>query len=117
MARDIVRQNETLAAVASSGLPVDQERAIAALLTGENVTAAAERAGGARQTVPRGPAEAPPFTAAYTQARREIAEAVGQSLRVLSVESVRVLQQALTSPETPAALKVRAALEVLKLTA
>ena len=38
-------------------------------------------------------------------------------LRVLSVESVRVLKQTLTSSGTPAALKVRAALEVLKLTA
>ena len=117
MARDIVRRNETLPAAAPSGLPVDQERAIAALLTGESVTGAAGRAGVARQTVHRWLAEDPDFIAAYNQARREIAEAVSQSLRVLSVESVRVLERALTSPKTPATLKVRAALEVLKMTA
>src|SRR4051812_27246851 len=117
MERDIGRRNETLPAVSSSGLPVDHERAIAALLTGESVTGAAGRAGVSRQTVHRWLAEDPAFIAAYNQARCEVAEAVGQSLRVLSVESVRVLERALTDPGTPAALRVRAALGVLKLTA
>jgi len=75
------------------------------------------RAGVSRQTLHRWPAEDPAFIAEYDQARREIAEAVSQSLRVLSVESVRVLERALTDPGTPAAVKVRAALEVLKMTA
>ena len=57
------------------------------------------------------------FIAAYNQARREITDAVGQSLRVLSVRSVEVLRRTLASPKTPAAVKVRAAIEVLKLTA
>ena len=78
MARDIVRRNETLPAAAPSGLPVDQERAIAALLKGESVTAAAGRVGVSRQTVHRSLAEDPDFIAAYNQARREIAEAVNQ---------------------------------------
>ena len=76
MARDIVRRNGTHPAAASSGLPVDQERAISALLTGESVTAAAGRAGVSRQTVHRWLAEDPAFIAEYNQARREIAEAV-----------------------------------------
>ena len=75
------------------------------------------RAGVARQTVHRWLADDPEFIAAYNLARREMADAVAQSLRVLSVQSVRVLKRALTSRETPAAVKVRAAVEVLRMAA
>jgi hypothetical protein len=112
MARDIVRQTETPPA-----LPVPQERAIAALLTGASVTAAAAKAGVARQTVHRWLSDDPAFIAAYNLARREIAEAVAQSLRVLSLQSVRVLRRTLTSSKTPTAVKVQAAVAVLKMAA
>src|SRR4051794_39721207 len=116
MARDIVRQNETHGA-GPPALPAQQQQAIAALLSGATVTAAAERAGVARQTVHRWLADDPAFIAAHNLARREMADAVNQALRVLSVRSVEVLKRALASPKTPAAVKVRAAVEVLRMTA
>ena len=116
MARDIVRRNETLAA-GPPALPAQQQQAIAALLSGATVTGAAGRAGVARQTVHRWLADDPEFIAAHNLARREMADAVAQALRVLSVRSVEVLKRALTSPKTPAAVRVRAAVEVLKMTA
>ena len=116
MARDIVRRNETPAA-GPPALPAQQQQAIAALLSGATVTAAADRAGVARQTLHRWLADDPGFIAAHNLARREMANAVTQALRVLSVQSVKVLKRALTSPETPAAVKVRAAVEVLRMTA
>jgi hypothetical protein len=116
MARDILRQDGTPAA----GLPalsVPQERAIAALLAGAGVTAAAAKAGVARQTLHRWLSDDPAFIAEYNLARREMADAVNQSLRLLSVQSVKVLKRALTSSRTPAAVKIRAAVEVLRMTA
>jgi hypothetical protein len=112
MPHDILRQVETPPA-----LPVPQERAIAALLTGASVTAAATKAGVARQTVHRWLSDDPAFIAAYNLARREVAEAVAQSLRVLSLQSVRVLKRTLTSSKTPTAVKVQAAVAVLKMAA
>jgi hypothetical protein len=116
MAHDILRQNETPAA-GLPALPVQQERAIAALLTGASVTAAAAKAGIARQTLHRWLSDDAAFIAGYNLARRELADAVNQSLRSLSVQSVKVLRRALTSSKTPAAVRVRAAVEVLKMTA
>jgi hypothetical protein len=116
MGRDILRQNVTLPA-GLAALPPQQEQAITALLAGASVTAAAEKAGVARQTVHRWLADDPAFIAEYNLGRREMAEAVDRALRVLSLQSLRVLKQALTSAKTPPAVRVRAAVEVLKLTA
>jgi hypothetical protein len=116
MAHDILRQNETPAA-GLPALPVSQQRAIAALLAGAGVTAAAAKAGVARQTVHRWLSDDPIFITSYNLARREMADAVNQSLRLLAAQSVKVLRRALTSSKTPAAVKVRAAVEVLRMTA
>src|SRR4051794_37203961 len=116
MSHDILRQNETPPA-GPPALPPHQERAVATLLSGATVTAAAERAGVSRQTVHRWLAEDPAFIAEYNRGRREMADAVKQALRMLSAQSVRVLKRTLTSSKTPPALKLRAAIEVLKLTA
>jgi hypothetical protein len=116
MARDILRQNET-AAAGLPAIPAQQEQALAALLTGATVTAAARRAGVARQTVHRWLSDDPAFLAEYNRARREMADAVSQSLRLLSGQAVKVLKSTLTSTRTPEALKVRAAVAVLKLAA
>jgi hypothetical protein len=116
MARDIVRQNET-SSTGLSALPAHQEQAIAALLAGATVTAAAARAGVARQTVHRWMAEDPAFIAEYNRSRREMADAVNQALRLLSVLSIKVLKRTLTNSKIPPALKLRAAIEVLKMTA
>jgi hypothetical protein len=112
MPHDILRRVETPPA-----LPVPQEQALAALLTGATVTAAARRAGVARQTVHRWLSDDPAFIAEYNRARREMAEAVDQALRLLSAQAVKVLKRTLTSSRTPEALKVRAAVAVLKLAA
>jgi hypothetical protein len=116
MAGDIVRRNRTLAG-GPPALPVPQERALAALLTGATVTATARAAGVTRQTVHRWLSDDPAFIAAYNLSRRETGDAVQQNLRLLSAQAVKALRRALTSRRTPDAVKVRAAVEVLKLTA
>jgi hypothetical protein len=113
MGRDILRQNETPAGLAT--LPVPQQQVLGALLTGATVTAAAAKAQVSRQTVHRWMSDDPEFITELNRARREMADAVGQGLRLLSGQAVRVLRQVLTSSKMPAALKVRAAVEVLKL--
>jgi hypothetical protein len=116
MGRDILRQNETpLAGLAA--LPAQQQQALAALLTGATVSSAAVTAGVARSTLNRWLTDDAQFIAEYNSARREMADAVGQALRLLSGEAVRVLEKVLTNTRTPVALKVRAAVEVLKMTA
>jgi hypothetical protein len=46
-----------------------------------------------------------------------MADAVGQAVRLLSAQAVKVLKRTLTSSRTPEPLKVRAAVAVLKLAA
>jgi hypothetical protein len=116
MACDILRQNET-AAAGLPALPAQQEQALAALLTGATVTAAARRAGVARQTLHRWLNDDPTIISEYNRARREMADAVDQQLRLLSAQAVKVLKRTLTSSRTPEPLKVRAAVAVLKLVA
>src|SRR6516164_10657009 len=96
MTNDNLRQNRTQPP-GSPALQVSQEKAIAALLAGATVTAAAAKAGVARQTVHRWLSDDPAFIAEYNLARREMAEAVGQALRLLAAQAVTVLKRTLTS--------------------
>jgi hypothetical protein len=114
MTNDNLRQNRTQPP-GSPALQVSQEKAIAALLAGATVTAAAAKAGVARQTVHRWLSDDPAFIAEYNLVRREMADSVGQSLRQLSVQSVKVLKRTMTSSKTPPGLKVQVAVAVLKI--
>jgi hypothetical protein len=94
-----------------------QYRAIGALLAGSTVTDAAKSAGVSRATVHRWLAGDPDFMAAYNMARREAAEALRQRLRGMGHEAVEALRELLTDRDTPPAVRLRAAMEVLQVAA
>src|SRR3954469_13472649 len=70
-----------------------------------------------KDTVHRWMTDDPAFIAEYNRARLEMHEAVGQALRGLAFEAVRTLRAVLGDPGAPHALRLKAAAEVLKLTA
>lgn len=109
MARDIVRRNATpLASIAP-----EQDRAISALLSGSTVTAAAKEAKVDRATVHRWMSEDPAFIAAYNSYRIEMGDAVRQQLRFLAAESVKTIRDILADKSAPAAVRLKAATDVL----
>jgi hypothetical protein len=91
-----------------------QVRAIGALLAGSTVTDAAKSAGVSRATVHRWLSDDPDFMAAYNMARREAAEARRQRLSGMGLEAVETLRELLTDRDTPPAVRLRAAMEVLQ---
>ena len=110
MTRDIMRQDEATGPELSPG----QDRAIAELLSGSSVTAAAEAAGVSRSSVHRWLADDPAFIAAYNLARQEVRDAARRDLDSLAVQAVGCVRSLMAGPETPAAVTLRAALEVIK---
>jgi hypothetical protein len=90
------------------------EEAIAALLIQRNVEEAAKSVGVAPKTLRRWQ-QVPEFAAAYRKAKRD---AFGQSIaRMLQASSAAVttLQRLIVDPNTPAAVKARAAYYILTL--
>ena len=127
MGRDIARQNATVLAksepkvvgkfhgVLAENLDAGQQRALTAWLTGKSVTAAAKDAKVHRGTVYRWMTEDAGFIAEFNLARKEMAEAVSQEIRFLASEALGVLRTFLSDSDTPPALRLRAATEVLKM--
>ncbi len=111
MARDILPHNATLPALPSVG----QERVLAALLGGATVTAAARSADVDRATVHRWLSDDPAFIAAYNSYRLEMVDSVRQEVRFLAADAVKALRSVLSDGSAPAAVKLKAAGEVLKL--
>ena len=111
MSNDIMPRNATLPSLPS----VPQERVLVALLGGASVTSAAKAGNVDRATVHRWLAEDPAFIAAYNSYRMEMVDAVRQEIRFLASEAVKALRTVLTDKETPAAVKLKAAGEILKL--
>jgi uncharacterized protein (DUF1501 family) len=90
------------------------EEAIAALLIQRNIEEAAKSVGVSPKTLRRWQ-QVPEFDAAYRKAKRD---AFGQSVaRLLQVSSAAVttLQRLIVDPNTPAAVKARAAYYILTL--
>lgn len=110
MGRNMARQNATVPGTLDAG----QSRAIQALISGTGVAVAAEQAGVHRGTLHRWMTDDPAFLAAYNLAQQQLAEAVAQNLRTLAAEAVGVLRTVMTNEATPPAIRVRAALEVIK---
>src|SRR6516162_8888019 len=111
MSRDNLPQIAAL-----SGLPsVPQEKVLVALLSGACVTSAAKAGGVDRATVHRWLSDDPAFIAAYNSYRMEMVDAVRQEVRFLAADAVKALRTVLTDEAAPAAVKLRAAGEVLKL--
>jgi hypothetical protein len=94
-----------------------QMTVITALMSGETVAAAAERAGVARQTVHRWLTEDAVFVAAFNRVKRDQRASVQIGLQALAKEAIDALRGILDpSRDTPPAFRLRAALAVLEMT-
>jgi hypothetical protein len=111
LGRDIVRHNATRETTPTPG----QFRSIAALVGGATVTAAAESAGVSRATVHRWLAGDSTFAAELALAKIEQAAALQAGIRGLGDLAVRAMQDLLSSPIVPPAVRLRAATTVLEL--
>src|SRR4051794_33178435 len=104
-----MRQDETPAAELSvtepAALPEKQEKALAYLLAGQGVTAAAQAAGVSRQPVHRWKSDDAGFVAAYNAARRELAETLKQERTLLACEAAQVTRRLLGDDGVPAAVR------------
>jgi hypothetical protein len=95
------------------GFPPNQQKAVLALLAGATWTAAAHAAGVGRATIYRWRDENPQFVAVLNQLRAELAESVLAEVRAMGPRAVQVLKQLMVGRRVPAAVRLRAALEVL----
>jgi hypothetical protein len=109
--RDIVRQNATPETTSNPC----QLRAIAALVGGATVTAAAQAAGVSRATVHRWLADDHDFASELALAKIEQAAALKVRLRALGDLAVGAMQDLLTSTNVPPAVRLRTASTVLEL--
>ena len=89
-------------------LPSKQRKAVAALLTEPNATAAAKAAGVSRDTLYRWLADAS-FQAALRDAEAGAIAAVSRSLVRLAEQAATTLDRAMTDPAAASSTKVRAA--------
>ena len=117
MARNESQQLATLApGTLPETLSASQGLALAALLSGKTMTSAAQAAGVNRTTVWRWLHDDPDFLAFYNAARSEMASSAEQSLRLLSARAVVTLRRLMTRRSVPDAVKLQAALAILKMT-
>src|SRR4051812_8522114 len=86
-------------------LPPAQRKAVAALIGGATVTAAAAAAGVGRSTVYRWLDADPAFVAELNRGLRDQADAARAELRALAVEALAVVRGLLTK-RTPPALRL-----------
>lgn len=114
MANLKVHRNASLPATTT--LSVSQHQALASLLTGSTVTAAAEAAGVDRTTVNRWRTSDPAFVAMLNSLRVEMAESVRSGLRLLAGDALRAMREILTDPKTPACVRAKVAADVLRYT-
>jgi hypothetical protein len=91
-----------------------QTKAMAALLSGKSVTAAAEAAGVGRETLHRWLREDPAFQAAVGSGKAELLDAARAELRAMASEAVGTLRD-LMSPNAPPAIRLKAASAILEM--
>ena len=92
-----------------------QAEVLKALLEGQSVTAAAERGGVHRSTVHLWTRNHRDFARALLAARQDRAERLTDELADLSQLACDTFRQLLTDPNTPAATRLKAAMEIVKL--
>jgi hypothetical protein len=90
-----------------------QEHAIEAILAGTTPAGIAEMIGADVATVRSWLDSDAEFIARLNRAKRERAESIRAEVRGLSSEAVATLREMLTGPETPPAIRLRAALSIL----
>lgn len=101
-------QHDTTEPEGNEALTPQQERALAALLSGSTVTRAAELVGVDRTTVHRWLRDDWTFQAALNRARREFRDGLRANLESVGEQAVRTVRQAIEADD------VRVALAVLK---
>ncbi|MDA1316252.1 MAG: helix-turn-helix domain-containing protein [Acidobacteria bacterium] len=106
--RDESQQNST----PPSLRPV-QARVIAEIAQGRTITAAAQAAEIDRSTVYLWKSSDPTFAAALCQAQCAYVEALNAEVRGLAADAVAAVREIITSPQTPAAVRLKAARDVL----
>jgi hypothetical protein len=94
-------------------LNLAQCRAVAALAGGATITAAAEAAGVSRQTLYAWLVGAPGFVAELNRARAEARDAIRREVRALATSAVATMRWLIESPDSPPAIRLRAAQAVL----
>ena len=105
-------RKRTVPSVARVPTPA-QELAIAALIAGSTVTEAAARAGVNRETVSRWRTDDVVFIAALNAGRAELRDAVRAGLHALAREALGTVREILTDRNSPAAVRLKAAQDVL----
>jgi hypothetical protein len=96
------------------GLSPSQIAAIAAITVGSTITEAALKAGIDRSTVHLWLRRDAAFVAELNRAKLEQLEVLHAELRSLAGEATRTLRTLLTTPETPPAIRLRAAIAVIQ---
>jgi hypothetical protein len=91
-----------------------QERAIAALVAGKTATEAAAEAGVDRRTLYRWSRDDTVFITSLNLARVDLAAAVRDKLAALGAAAVEVVREVMQSQDTPARVRLAAALAVLE---
>lgn len=109
MASPAIRQNSTLSTLS----PV-QVRVVIALASGISVTSAAETAGIHRSTIYTWLNTDPYFRVAVEQSRTEYDHRLQDELRSLGQIALKAIRELLESTATPAAVRLRAALAILR---
>ena len=92
-----------------------QQKALAALVSGQTVTAAAQTAGVHRSTLHLWTQQQPYFARALHAARQDRAGRMADELGDLADLALDTFRQLLTDPQTPAATRLKAAMEIVKL--
>lgn len=109
MASPAIRQNSTLSTLS----PV-QVQVVIALAAGISVTSAAETAGIHRSTIYTWLNTDPYFRVAVEQSRTEYDHRLQDELRSLGQIALKAIRELLESTATPAAVRLRAALAILR---
>jgi len=93
-----------------------QQRVLAALTQGATINAAAEANGVHRTTIYRWARQYNAFQRAIERARQVHGETVHDELRGLSREAIDTLRELLRSPDSPASVRLRAAVSIIEAT-
>jgi hypothetical protein len=98
---------------ANANLSPAQAQVIAALAQGRTITAAAIEAGLHRSTIHNWLRDEPDFKTAMQQACAEYAAILNDGMRDLAARALETVRNLLDDPETPPAIRLKAALAVL----
>jgi hypothetical protein len=100
--------------ISNANLSPAQAQVVTALAQGRSVTAAALEAGIHRSTIHHWLRHEPAFMTAVQQARSEYAATLSDGMRDLAARALETLHNLLDDPETPPAIRLKAALAVLQ---